>query len=388
LERVEIPDKKQVFAPKHFIDGSVEIGFEEVKVDAKEKEVPKLRIEGLVANYIDKHRKELNDLAIIICKLKELSFSKITPARLLEGDSDKLIKEISQLRTHFEDIDKDFPLLTYAVMKWPYLRQAPEIPKRLVIKQDGDCRGRILLDGDSIALIQNSSEGEPTPAGIKCWILRPDGQLWDWNVALNRLKEFGNKAEEIREKIEPIVYPMNTISEKWQRWLVFLYDKANPESHTDFETLYLNSTGNTYPEITTDLPCYSVLDDVFLKSKLACDDLLGMLKPESEQPQEQKEEAPSGLPPAREKAYQSYQYAVAVETNYNLKTDREVYDWLKDNGHSDYELPAFETWQRYVRDGRKYYGTPKNTPRAGRFHARSIITADQLSSSFDEEDSF
>lgn len=78
--------------------------------------------------------------------------------------------------------------------------------------------------------------------------------------------------------------------------------------------------------------------------------------------------------PAIEKAYQSYQYAIEKNPDFAGKKDKEVYTWLKNNGIDDYTLPAFETWQRYVREGRKHYGTSKNTPRAGRT-GRSIITS-------------
>jgi hypothetical protein len=78
--------------------------------------------------------------------------------------------------------------------------------------------------------------------------------------------------------------------------------------------------------------------------------------------------------PAIEKAYQSYQYAIEKNPDFAGKKDKEVHTWLKNNGIDDYTLPAFETWQRYVRKGRKHYGTSKNTPRAGRT-GRSIITS-------------
>ena len=80
------------------------------------------------------------------------------------------------------------------------------------------------------------------------------------------------------------------------------------------------------------------------------------------------------LAPAIETAYQSCQDAIRKNPDFAGKKDKEVYTWLKDNGVDDYTLPAFETWQRYVREGRKHYDTSKNTPRAGRT-GRSIITS-------------
>jgi len=70
-----------------------------------------------------------------------------------------------------------------------------------------------------------------------------------------------------------------------------------------------------------------------------------------------------------EKAFQSYQFA---ESNLGKCTDRDAYDWLTENGPSAYELPGFDTWKRYVREGRKHYNASKNTPLAGRT-GRSIV---------------
>ncbi|GAF69797.1 unnamed protein product, partial [marine sediment metagenome] len=80
-------------------------------------------------------------------------------------------------------------------------------------------------------------------------------------------------------------------------------------------------------------------------------------------------------------AYQSYQYAEKKIDE--PVTDKRAYEYLNEHGMEggkDLELPCFETWQRYVRAGRKHYGTQKNTLRAGRTHGRSAITPDQIQS--------
>lgn len=70
------------------------------------------------------------------------------------------------------------------------------------------------------------------------------------------------------------------------------------------------------------------------------------------------------LKPIYEAAFQAYKVA---EKSLSAKcTDKQAYDWLKDNAIADYDLPAFETWAKYVRKARKYYGDSKNTPRGGR----------------------
>jgi hypothetical protein len=67
-------------------------------------------------------------------------------------------------------------------------------------------------------------------------------------------------------------------------------------------------------------------------------------------------------------AYQSFQYAIE-KTGDNLLTDKQAYYYLKEHGTENiegFELKDFDTWQRYVRGGRRHHGTPKNTFRAGR----------------------
>jgi hypothetical protein len=53
-------------------------------------------------------------------------------------------------------------------------------------------------------------------------------------------------------------------------------------------------------------------------------------------------------------------------------TDHECYVWAK--GHAeDGELPAEETWQRYVRQAHKHLGTQKHSPRGGQAQGHSVI---------------
>jgi hypothetical protein len=94
------------------------------------------------------------------------------------------------------------------------------------------------------------------------------------------------------------------------------------------------------------------------------------------------QQAPKGKPKLSTKAeaaYQSYEMAVrALAQNDDDKrpTLAQAYEWLKENGPSDYELPRErETWKRYVREGRNHYGTQQNRPRAGRT-SRSIVPAE------------
>lgn len=72
-------------------------------------------------------------------------------------------------------------------------------------------------------------------------------------------------------------------------------------------------------------------------------------------------------------AYHSFESAQSK--NDQTLTDREAYEWLEENGRPEYELPCFETWHRYVREGRKNRGTQKHSRRAGRT-GRSIVSPD------------
>lgn len=58
-------------------------------------------------------------------------------------------------------------------------------------------------------------------------------------------------------------------------------------------------------------------------------------------------------------------------------TDQQCYDWLSTHNDGD-TLPAFETWQRYLRDARRCLGKQKNAPRAGRSHGQSIVSSQDI----------
>ena len=92
---------------------------------------------------------------------------------------------------------------------------------------------------------------------------------------------------------------------------------------------------------------------------------------------------PSGDMPRRAKlAYHSYQVAEKMMEP-SRKTDREAYDWFKaylDNGEEfdGYNLPAFNTWARQLREARKILGQQKNKPRAGRSTGPSVATHNEI----------
>ncbi len=83
------------------------------------------------------------------------------------------------------------------------------------------------------------------------------------------------------------------------------------------------------------------------------------------------------LQKAERLAYQSYEYAISQKPSLAEATDDEVYAWVKENMPDGYSPPSPETWKRQVRAGRKYDGTQKNAPRAGR-RGRSTVGVEQI----------
>jgi hypothetical protein len=97
------------------------------------------------------------------------------------------------------------------------------------------------------------------------------------------------------------------------------------------------------------------------------------------------------LEPADQKAYYVYAYA---EVNLGHTTDRQAYEWLRDNGLPDerdspelasklagYKLPpSFDTWSRQLRNARKALGEQKHSSRKGRPFGKSAVHRDEVDS--------
>jgi hypothetical protein len=91
------------------------------------------------------------------------------------------------------------------------------------------------------------------------------------------------------------------------------------------------------------------------------------------------------LEPAVRRAYFAYLYA---ENKAERRlTDREAYDWLKENGISDkdpvgeladYELPSFLAFTRNCSEARSEVGENKHLPRRGRSTGKSVVKKDQV----------
>lgn len=85
------------------------------------------------------------------------------------------------------------------------------------------------------------------------------------------------------------------------------------------------------------------------------------------------------LPPRAEIAWNSYELATQelMKTSDDPPTDDEAYQWLQENGPSEYKLPTLGSWKRNVRLARSAYGRQKNTIRYGR-SGRSIVSPDEI----------
>lgn len=91
------------------------------------------------------------------------------------------------------------------------------------------------------------------------------------------------------------------------------------------------------------------------------------------QVEEQKPSEIKGLSRRAEIAWKDYQDGIGKGKFANSPpTDREVWEWLLIHRRKGEDLPNFETWQRYIREARKFHGCQKNTPRAGREFGGSI----------------
>ncbi len=70
-------------------------------------------------------------------------------------------------------------------------------------------------------------------------------------------------------------------------------------------------------------------------------------------------------------------WKLAEANNPGKLTNRRAYDWLTkqefDAPLVGYNLPAFDTWSRQLRDARKYHGEQKHQPRAGRATGKSVV---------------
>lgn len=79
-----------------------------------------------------------------------------------------------------------------------------------------------------------------------------------------------------------------------------------------------------------------------------------------------------------ETAYRSYKHAELKLANQGVETvtDPMAWEFLNKNGFDGYTPEPLKTWERYVREARKFYNDRKNTPRGGR-EGGSMVRPDE-----------
>lgn len=93
---------------------------------------------------------------------------------------------------------------------------------------------------------------------------------------------------------------------------------------------------------------------------------------------------PKGLSYIYERALR--QYESVVEVLGPKITDDEAYRWLGSHMEpGDPPMPARDTWLRYLREARKFYGIQKNSPRAGRT-GRSIVSEHDIETRWGDDE--
>jgi hypothetical protein len=103
------------------------------------------------------------------------------------------------------------------------------------------------------------------------------------------------------------------------------------------------------------------------------------------------------LPPRVQKAYCAKEYvAFQIETTPEELTDREAWEWLKENGIeadcpglselATWEVPTYKTWETYQVKARTALGENKHNRRGGRDHGKSVVGAKDLDSPYREDE--
>lgn len=84
---------------------------------------------------------------------------------------------------------------------------------------------------------------------------------------------------------------------------------------------------------------------------------------QAEPPAQAPEPSPSRVLPERvAKVWQQYTIALQRGNWDHTPTDREAWDWCNYHLRLGAEMPNFLTWQRYLREARRFHGAQKNTP--------------------------
>lgn len=118
-------------------------------------------------------------------------------------------------------------------------------------------------------------------------------------------------------------------------------------------------------------------------------------KPSEDSGQQPPDSKAQDKPPApcQKKAYDSYQWLLGqqkdhpnlIPTEDGKRFTLQMYQYVKQSSpqyHDDdgnpIKMPGFDSWKRYINAYEQFLNGPKNTPRAGREHGRSVAENDEL----------
>ncbi len=188
--------------------------------------------------------------------------------------------------------------------------------------------------------------------------------------------------DEGKESMIRVRYPIQRLIDRHYKLLRDLYPEHEhhpdrdelPEHLRAFEVEIMEEYDKTKKQIR-EVPKYLQQVSALVRSKMKKADV-----------KFDRVEAKKNLTQQESRAFLYYELA-EKEAGKRLK-DREAYDLLKENGISgegaeeselsDNELPAFDTWSRYLRSARKKRGQQKNNRRSGRTTGRSVVRHDEI----------
>jgi hypothetical protein len=217
--------------------------------------------------------------------------------------------------------------------------------------------------------------GIHTPQHLREWISAQIQILSDWSKPL--VREVGSDSQGAVDD--------GDADQGWSEPELNVYEDAAQIVRQASEYCLLFGLPDLYREcqVRTKMLAIPVAKELLGRCLQACDSLPATLTVAGPDPQN--EELSAGtLSPICERAYRQYREAER-HLGQGVKDGR-AYQWAKTHRPAgEPALPPETTWKRYLRKGRQYYKTQKNSPRAGR-GGRSIVRACDIERRQDDDD--
>lgn len=86
----------------------------------------------------------------------------------------------------------------------------------------------------------------------------------------------------------------------------------------------------------------------------------------------------SNLEPKKRLAFQLYEKALKDEPALNNATYKEIYAYMRENLEDAEQFDVCDTWSKYVKQAKNYFGISQKTSRSGRPYGKSIVQIDQI----------